>query len=143
VAASIAVFAFAAVLMWLAFTILSPTPPRSVTMATDPQGNLNADLAKRYCEFFARNRIDLKLFPTAGAIESVARLQDPKSDVGVAICSERDYNAAGRTSFSVSSTLFYEPLWFFVRGRAPESYQQLRGLRLSIGPEGSAYAHFP
>src|SRR6185369_16484168 len=34
--------------------------------------------------------------------------------------------------------LFYEPLWFFVRGRELKSYDQLRGLRLSIGPQGSA-----
>jgi hypothetical protein len=85
VTASIAVVAFAAVVIWLAFTLLRPTPPRSVTMATDPEGSLNADLAKRYREFFARNGIELKLIPLVGAVESVARLQDPKSGVSIAI----------------------------------------------------------
>jgi len=51
-------------------------------MATDPEGSTNADLAKRYREFFARNGIDLKLLPLTGAAESLARLQDPKSDGG-------------------------------------------------------------
>jgi len=46
--ASIAVVAFTSVLISLAFSLLRPTPPRSVTMATDPEGSFNADLAKHY-----------------------------------------------------------------------------------------------
>ena len=64
--ASIAIVAFTAMQSWLAFTFLRPTP------ATDPEGS--------YREFFARNGIDLELVPLTGAAESLARLQDPKSD---------------------------------------------------------------
>ena len=58
-AASIAVVAFSAALILLAL-LLHPTPPRSVTMATDPENSFNANLAKRYREYFAKNGIDLK-----------------------------------------------------------------------------------
>ena len=117
VIASIAVVAFAAVLIWLAFTLLRPTPPRSVTMATDPEGSLNADLAKRYREFFARNGIDLKLVPLAGAVESVARLQDPKSGISIAIIPSGITTQRDSPHLVSLGTLFYEPLWFFVRAR--------------------------
>lgn len=137
VTASITVVAFAAVMIWLAFTLLRPTPPRSVTMVTDPEGSLNADLAKRYREFFARNGIDLKLVPSAGAVESVARLQDPKSDVSIAIIPSGITTQQDSPHLVSLGTLFYEPLWFFVRGRDLVRPEQLRGLRLSIGPEGS------
>jgi hypothetical protein len=120
VTASIALIAFAAVLTWLAFTLLRPTPPRSVTMATDPEGSLNADLAKRYREFFARNGIDLKLVPVAGAVESLARLQDPRSGVGIAILPSGVTTQRESPQLVSMGTLFYEPLWFrdVLRARA-------------------------
>jgi TRAP-type uncharacterized transport system substrate-binding protein len=142
VTASIAVVAFAAVLIWLAFALLRPTPPRSVTMATDPEGSINADLAKRYREFFARNGIDLKLVPLAGAVESLARLQDPKSAVSIAILPSGITTQRDSPHLESLGTLFYEPLWFFLRGQGFERPEQLRGLRLSIGPEGSASHEF-
>jgi TRAP-type uncharacterized transport system substrate-binding protein len=138
VTASIAVAAFAAVLIWLAFNLLRPTPPRSITMATDPDGSLNADLARRYREVFARNGIELKLVPLAGAVESVARLQDPKAGVSIAIIPSGIATQRDSPDLVSLGTLFYEPLWLFVRGRDLERHEQLQGLRISIGPEGSA-----
>ena len=73
-----AVVVLTGVAILLAFDILRPTPPRSVTMAISPEGSFNAELGKRYREILGRNGIDLKLVPTAGAVESVARLQDSK-----------------------------------------------------------------
>jgi len=136
--ASIAVVAFTAVLIWLAFSLLRPTPPRSVTMATDPQGSFSAELAKHYRESLARNGIELKLVPTAGAVESLSRLQDPKSNISIGIIPSGIATQRDSSDLVSLGTLFYEPLWFFVRGRAVDSYDQLRGLRISIGPEGSA-----
>jgi len=142
VIASIAVVAFAMVLIWGAFTLLRPTPPRSVTMATDPEGSLNSDLAKRYREFFAQNGIELKLVPLTGAVESVARLQDPKSGISIAIIPSGITTQRDSPHLVSLGTLFYEPLWFFVRARHSERLDYLRGLRLSIGPEGSASHEF-
>jgi TRAP-type uncharacterized transport system substrate-binding protein len=107
-------------------------------MATDPEGSFNADLAKHYRESLARNGIELKLVATAGAVESVIRLQDPKSDISIAIIPSGITTQRDSPDLVSLGTLFYEPLWFFVRGREIKSYDQLRGLRLSIGPEGSA-----
>jgi len=135
---SIAVVAIAAALIWLAFTLLRPTPPRSVTMATDPEGSVNAELAKRYRAFFAKNGIDLKLVPLTGAAESLSRLQDPKSEVSVAILPGGLTTQHSSPHLVSLGTLFYEPLWFFVRDGNVDKMNQLRGLRLSIGPEGSA-----
>ena len=104
-------------------------------MATDPENSFNANLAKRYREYFAKNGIDLKLVPLAGAVESVARLQDPKSDVSIAIIPGGITTQQDSPDLVSLGTLFYEPLWLFVRGRDSAGHEQLR---LSIGPEGSA-----
>ena len=74
---SMVVAAFTALAIWLTFAILRPTPPHSVTMATGPDGSFNAELGKRYREIFARDGIDLRLTPTAGAVESCLLYTSP------------------------------------------------------------------
>ena len=77
--------AFAALAVWLAFVLFHAMPQQTVAMAVYPEGTLNAELAKRYREILARDGVDLKLVPSAGAVESVARLRDPKSGISVAL----------------------------------------------------------
>src|SRR5262252_2519266 len=133
----IALVMLTGVMTWLAFVAFRPTPPRSVTMAIDPEGSFNAVAAKRYRELLARDGIELKLLPSAGAVESVARLQDPKSDVSIAIIPSGITDEQKSPELVSLGTLFYEPLWVFSHGQVLQGYQNLSGLRISIGPEGS------
>jgi TRAP-type uncharacterized transport system substrate-binding protein len=124
--------------VWVALAFLRPIPQRSVVMAVYPEGSLNAEIAKRYREILARNGIDLQLQQSAGAVESVDRLRDPKSATSIAlipagITTEQD--SPGLVSLG---TLFYQPLWVFSRDHLLEKHRQARGLRISIGPEGSS-----
>ncbi len=57
---------------WWAFTTWEPAPPRTVVMATGPEGGASATLATRYRAILARSGIDLRLRPTAGAVENLA-----------------------------------------------------------------------
>src|SRR5271167_1383748 len=79
--AAILVATLTAVGIWLAFSLLRPTPPHSVAMAVNPQGSFDAEVAKQYRELFARDGIDLRLVPTAGAVDSIDGLDDRKSEV--------------------------------------------------------------
>jgi TRAP-type uncharacterized transport system substrate-binding protein len=119
------------------FAVFRPTPPRSVTMAIDPEGSFSAEVAKRYHDLLARDGIELKLVQSRGAIESVAWLQDPKSAVSIAIIPSGITNEQKSPELISLGTLFYEPLWAFSRGRLLRSHEDLGGLRISIGPEGS------
>jgi TRAP-type uncharacterized transport system substrate-binding protein len=138
VVSTIAVVVLAAALIWLMFAVFSPTPPRSVSMAVDPEGSFTAEVAERYRELLARDGIKLHLVPSKGAVESVAWLRDPKSHVSIAIVPSGITNEEDSPELISLGTLFYEPLWSFSRGRALQGYQSLGGLRISIGPEGSA-----
>lgn len=124
--------------IWLAFSLLQPTPPRSVTMATDPDDSFNVEVGKRYRDILGRSGIELKLVPTAGAIESLARLNEAKSGISIAIIPAGTTTRQDSPGLVSLGTLFYEPLWLFSRGQLVEKHEQLRGLRISIGPEGSA-----
>ena len=127
-----------AVVTRLAFVLLRPVPPRTVAMAMYPEGSLNAELVKRYKQVLDRNGIDLQLAPSAGAVESVARLRDPKSGISIAIIPGGITTERDSPELVSLGTLFYQPLWVFSRGRPLQSGEQLRGLRISIGPEGSS-----
>jgi TRAP-type uncharacterized transport system substrate-binding protein len=83
--AAIIVAVFTAAAIWLTFSLLRPTPPRSVSMAIDPEGSFNAELGNRYRELLARDGIELRLVPSAGAVESMARLRESKSGISIAI----------------------------------------------------------
>ena len=136
--AAIIVAALTAVGIWLTFSLLRPTPPRSVAMAIDPEGSFSAELGNRYRELLARDGIELRLVPSAGAVESMARLREPKSGISIAIIPGGISNHQESPGLVSLGTLFYEPLWLFSRGQHLESFEQLHNLRISIGPEGSA-----
>src|SRR5271169_3775941 len=135
---AISVAVLTAVAIWLTFSLLRPTPPRSVAMAINPEGSFNAELGNRYRELLARDGIELRLAPSAGAADSMARLRNPKSGISIAIIPGGISNQQESPGLVSLGTLFYEPLWLFSRGQHLENLEQLRNLRISIGPEGSA-----
>src|SRR5262249_60383527 len=76
VAAAAALFA---VVAWLAFAFLKPTPPRLVVMATGPEGGISAGLGRLYRGSLARSGGELRLEPSPGARAHAALLGDPKA----------------------------------------------------------------
>jgi TRAP-type uncharacterized transport system substrate-binding protein len=61
-----------------------PSPPSKVIMATAFKGSAFEYYGGQYREIFARSHIELELRETAGAVENVELLQDPKSGVQIA-----------------------------------------------------------
>lgn len=126
---------------WVVMT-LHPMPPRAVTMATGPEGGSYHEFGKRYREIFARSGIDLRLVPSAGGVENLRRLRDPRSGVDVGFAQGGTAGSEGSPDLVSLGTVSYEPLWFFYRGANPgRKLEGLRGKRISIGPEGSGTRH--
>jgi TRAP-type uncharacterized transport system substrate-binding protein len=131
------VVAFIVVAAWVVLAVLRPMPQRSVVMDVYPEGSLNADLVKRYREALAHDGIELKLEPSAGAVESLARLRDPTSATSIALIPGGITTEQSPGLVSLG-TMFYQPLWIFSRSHLVQRHEKLRGLRISIGPEGSS-----
>ena len=124
---------------WLAYALIHRMPQRNVFMSIYPEGSVNAELAARYREILARKGINLKLVPSAGAVESVARLRDPNSAVSVALIPGGVTTEQDSPELVSLGSLFYQPLWVFSRSRLHlKSDKPLHALRISIGPEGSS-----
>jgi TRAP-type uncharacterized transport system substrate-binding protein len=123
----------------LALIYFIPAPPSKVIMATAFKGASFEYYGRQYREIFARSHVELELRETAGAVENVKLLQDPKSGVQIAfvtggISDER--HAPGLLSLG---TVYNQPFWIFHPSNEPlERLSQLKGKRIAVGPEGSA-----
>src|SRR5262245_38261594 len=106
------------VLLWIAYLVLDPTPPRRVVLATGPEQGAYAEFGNRYARELARYGISVELRPTAGAAENRRLLSDSASGVDVAFmqsgASEAIYavddDTSGRALVSLGN-LFLEPVW--------------------------------
>jgi TRAP-type uncharacterized transport system substrate-binding protein len=122
--------------VWAIFLLGRAFPPRHVVMATGPEGSTYREWAERYRAAFAREGIRLELRPTSGDVENLKLLEDPKARVGAGFASGGLTTEAQSPDVVSLGTLSYEPLWIFCKGIQPNEAQELRGKRVSIGPEG-------
>ena len=128
----------AAIFFAAAVLVVATLPPRTVVMATGAEGGANHALGLRYREILAKSGVRLRLLPTAGGLENLARLRDLASGVSAAFVQGGTTTKVQSPDLESLGTLFYEPLWLFRRSEIDPNIQALRGKKVSIGPEGSA-----
>jgi len=132
---ALALLLFAAVVIGV--RIVYP-PIKVLVMTTGAAGSAYDVFAQQYKEILGREGIELRLEPSAGAVENLRRLNDPSSGVSVGFSQGGLTNARESADLVSLGTMFYEPLWFFCRGDGcGQRVRDLRGKRISIGPEGS------
>lgn len=120
---------------WAAFQFVEPAPPRHLVITTGGEDGAYYSFAKRYQEVFARNGIELEIRTSAGSAENIERLQRGEAELAFVQGGGLSERPQGLLSLG---SVFYEPIWVFVRGRAlPDRLTQLEGWRIGIGQEGS------
>lgn len=148
-----------------AYWWLDPQPPRTVILATGPEGSAYAEFGKRYALALADKGIRVDLLSTEGSAGNLQALREGRADVAFVRGGsdetpddERDEANDGILSLGA---LFYEPVWLFyrpaalqaaapsaasatsaapARRAAPPALQrlpQLRGLRVNLDQAGS------
>lgn len=145
------------VLLWLAYLILDPTPPRTVVLATGAEQGAYAEFGKRYVAELARFGIRVELRTTAGAAENRRLLRDADSGVDIAFVQSGagdaiyaiDEDKSGRPLLSLGN-LFLEPVWLFYRTDAArrtvpdgtlDRLPEVIPMSLNIGTPGSGAAN--
>jgi TRAP-type uncharacterized transport system substrate-binding protein len=124
--------------LWAGVVMLCPMPQRTVTMVTGPEGSAYSVFGKRYREILAHEGIELKLRPTAGAVENLRMLRDPQYGVSIGFVQGGTASEKDSPDLASLGTVSYEPLWFFYRRALQDKgVEGLRGKRISIGPDGS------
>jgi TRAP transporter TAXI family solute receptor len=121
-----------------AFLLLPSLPPRGIVMATGPKGGAYAELGRRYREILGHSGIDVTLLPTNGDFANLAQLRDAHSGVSVSFIQGGTTTREESPDLVSLGTVFYEPLWvFYQRELDLDGLHDLRGRKVSIGPEGS------
>ncbi|HEY6931550.1 MAG TPA: TAXI family TRAP transporter solute-binding subunit [Thermoanaerobaculia bacterium] len=127
----------AAAAAWAVFVVGHALPPRRVVMTTGPEGGAYRELGEQYRRVLARFGVRLELRPSLGNVENLQRLKDRRSGVSVGFVSGGLTSESESPGLESLGTIAYYPLWIFCRGiPAPNRLQELKGKRVSIGPEG-------
>ena len=142
----------AAGLLWAAYQVLQPSPPRTVVLATGVAQGAYDGFGKRYAELLARHGITVQLRNTQGSAENLALLQQPGSGVDIAfVQGGTRQKPAGSDpdadpGLQSLGRMFHEPIWLFYRSdsarrlaKAPQITRlaQLAGGTLNVGAPGS------
>jgi len=124
------------VVVLVVMLISSLTPPKSIRLATGPNGGGYWEIGSKYKSKLARDDIEVILVETAGSVENIQLLTDGDVDVafiqgGLSLPRGHDLHSLG--------ALFPEPLVIFRHtssevGRYPEDW---KGLRIAAGEVGS------
>jgi TRAP-type uncharacterized transport system substrate-binding protein len=122
----------------LALIYFFPAPPSKVVMATAFKGSSFEYFGKQYREKFARSNVELELRETAGAVENLAFLQDPKSGIQIAFVTGGVSEGKPAPGVLSLGTVYNQPYWIFYSSTETlDRLSQLKGKRIAAGPAGS------
>jgi TRAP transporter TAXI family solute receptor len=131
----------AVVLVSLAFAVtfyfVKPAPPKTLVIATPQDEGGFRYFARKYQEILSRDGITLEVRQTKGSLTSIDLLTAEDSGVDVAFVQSGAVSAEKAPNVVSLGALSYVPLWVFYRGEPIEDVRDLRGRRISVGPEES------
>jgi TRAP-type uncharacterized transport system substrate-binding protein len=124
--------------LWLASSFIQPPPQKVVVISTGGESGAYHAFGKRYQAQLAKHGIKVELKTSAGAIENLQRLKDPNGTVSVALMQGGIASKDATEGLVSIGRMFYEPLWVFYKSSETfDRLGQLRGLKVTVGAEGS------
>ncbi len=121
----------------VAFMFMAPAPPKRITLAGGAAGGAYAATAESYAAMLRKFDIEVDVQETAGSVDNLARVKSRQADVGIVQTGVAGADAKDDSVRSIGA-VFYEPLWVFHRTSVRVAdLQDLAGLRVAIGPDGS------
>ncbi len=125
----------------LAARYIKPAPPDTLVISSAGEGSAYQVYATRYKAYLERFGIHVKVLPSRGSPENIARLRADPPEADAAL-------VQGGTSTPEDAELrslgavYYEPLWVFHRGKKElDRIDQLVGKRVAVGTPGSGTHH--
>jgi len=124
----------------IAYRLVDPSPPGSVTISSGQENSAYEGLAKRYASALAKHDIQAVIRPSLGSQENLQRLNNPESGIDIAFVQSGSTEQADAEKHGLISlgSLFTEPVWLFLR--APKNVSQLsqlKGMKINVGPDGT------
>jgi TRAP transporter TAXI family solute receptor len=133
--------ALAALLLWFLFAYFQPPPPKVVRIATGLPSGAYYRFAKAYEAHFAKQGVKLEVIETAGSVDNLQRLNDPKGGVDLAFVQGGAGTPEQYARIEALASVAHEPIWVFYNRAAftgeLDRLALLRGKRVAVGPPGS------
>ncbi len=121
-----------------AYWFVRPAPPKTITIASGPEGSNFRLTAEKYRKILARNGIKLQIVPSEGSLDNLRMLCNPAAHVDVGFVQGGVTEGKNVENLVSLGSVFHVPLVVFYRAPAPVDFiSTLAGKRLAIGPEGS------
>jgi len=121
------------------YQFVEPAPPREITIATGGASGAYYAFANRYRDVLASQGITLNVLQSAGSLENISLLETAQADA--AFVQGGTGNAAQNPDLVSLGSLYFEPLWVFVRADLADldvtKLSDLSGLKIAAGAEGS------
>lgn len=117
--------------------------PDNLIMTTGYESGTYANYGERYRQILAREKIHLTLLPSSGSVENLKRLNDTSYRVDAGFVQDGTISPAEVKNLVSLGAIGYTPLWVFYRSEETfNDLSELKGKRISIGPEGSGVRKF-
>jgi len=122
----------------VAFWLVDPLPPRSVTMSTGQENSAYEVFGKQYAAALAKHGIAVQLQRSEGSQDNLQRLNAGKADIAFVQSGSTSQDEAERRGLVSIGSLFTEPVWLFLHDSVKgDELTQLKGLKINLGPVGS------
>ena len=117
--------------------------PDNLIMTTGFERGSYANYGERYRQILAREKIHLTLLPSSGSVENLNRLNDKSYRVDAGFVQDGTSLPSEAKNLVSLGAIGYAPLWVFYRSEETfNDLSELKGKRISIGPEGSGVRKF-
>ncbi|MGH7282869.1 MAG: hypothetical protein ACRELY_15195 [Polyangiaceae bacterium] len=114
-------------------------PPHRLVIATGGPNGYFTKTAERYARRFAKQGVTLEIVSTTGAMDNLARIDAPGSNIDVAFVNGGLTDAARSPHLESLGSIAYDPLWVIYRTSLGtlDGIPKLKGLKIGIGGAGS------
>jgi hypothetical protein len=132
-----AVVLISLVLSIAAFMFFNTAAPRTLTIASGPPGSSFQRSAERYQKILEREGVTLKIIPSDGSADNLAKLADAKQHVDLGFVLGGEARDAKYESLMSLGSVAFQPLMVFYSGAPKTLLSEFKGQRINIGPAGS------
>ena len=121
-----------------AYQFVEPSPPRTLSIAAGEKGGAYYKFSNTYKTLLKQEGVTLVVRETEGSAENLALLGEKTDGVDIAFIQGGVGNRSGSNDIFSIGSLYYEPLWVFLRpGLKLTKASQLKGLTLAVGEKNS------
>ncbi|MEX1165456.1 MAG: TAXI family TRAP transporter solute-binding subunit, partial [Hydrogenophaga sp.] len=128
-----------------AWTWLYPMPKARITLSSGLSGGAYQLYAARYAQAFAQHGIECTVLESAGSGQNLTRLRASPAAAELAFVqggfgwASIAQATAGEGKIETLVEIDIEALWLFARSKNIRNLEDLRGMMVAVGPEGSGH----